>query len=409
MTIERKNESTSSKISAPSTHLTGQIAGTNEQRMLPTPDELVELLSKHVIGQTQAKQTLAAAVYQHFMNCAASDLYGGRIETENHVMLIGPSGSGKSLLLRTLRDVLKAPMFYITCTNITPDGYKGKNFSQHIDSISEVLIENNYTPPAIVVWNEVDKLSMNSLYSSDGQGTNDVAAGAGVYRRMTQTEFLTYLDGTKCGSNGDMDSSRILNVAMGAFAGIDEIRNPTVKPTVGFHHHTLINPKGGLEPIKPEDLIAYGLIPEFVGRFARIASLDPLDHSSLRRILTEAEGNVLARRIGFFALHGVQLLVTDEAIDELIVRALSQGTGARALRQVVDQVLRQVEYRLPDMANKGVHSLLIDRSVVKGHSQPIEQMGEQKNLSTLLVLRRHAAYTTKETAKRGNGDDLSSF
>ena len=377
--------------------------------MLPTPSELVALLSKQVIGQAQAKQTLAAAVYQHFMNCAKSDLYGGRIEAENHVMLIGPSGSGKSLLLRTLRDVLKAPMFYIPCTNITPDGYKGKNFSQHIDSISEVLIDNNYTPPAIVVWDEVDKLSMSSLDSSGGQGSNDVAAGAGVYRRMTQTEFLTYLDGTKCGSNGDMDSSRILNVAMGAFVGIDEIRNPTAKPTVGFHHHAPINPQSGLEPVKPEHLIAYGLIPEFVGRFARIASLDPLDHSSMRRILTEAEGNVLARRMDFFALHGVQLRVTDDAIDELIVRALSQGTGARALRQVVDQVLRQVEHRLPDMANSGVHSLIIDREVVMGHSQPIEHKGEQQNLPTLLELRRHAAYARKEQAKKGDGDDLFIF
>lgn len=398
MTIEVKNESEFPKSTALPAHLTGQLSGANNYRILPTPGELVELLSKQVIGQTQAKRTLATAVYQHFMNCANSDLYGGRTETENHVMLVGPSGSGKSLLLRTLKDVLKVPMFYIPCTNITPDGYKGKNFSQHIDTISDVLIENTYTSPAIVVWDEVDKLSSNSLYSSVGQDTNDVAAGAGVYRRMTQTEFLTYLDGTKCGSNGDMDSSRILNVAIGAFAGIDEIRDPTVKPTVGFHHPSLLNPKSGLEPVKPEHLIAYGLIPEFVGRFARIASFDSLDHSSLRRILIEAEGNVLARRRDFFALHGVHLQVTDEAIDELIAQALSQGTGARALRQVVDQALRQVEHRLPDMASSGVHTLVIDRGAVTGRSSPIEHKGKQKNLSTLLKLRHHAAYTRKEEA-----------
>lgn len=369
--------------------------------MLPTPSELVELLSKRVIGQNEAKRVLAVAVYQHFLACARSELQGGRVECENHVILVGPTGSGKSLLLKTLGEILPFPIFCIPCTAITPDGYKGKNFAQHLEGVSDILVDGNKTTPGIVVWDEVDKLSLTSF------GENESVEHASLYRRMVQTEFLSYLDGSKWG-DCKMDASRILNIGIGAFVGLDKIRDTSAKPSLGFHsaHH---QPTPSLDPIRPEHLIRYGLIPEFVGRFSRIACLERLDRISMRRILMEAEDNVLDRRKDFFSLHGIQLELSDDALDELVSRALKHETGARALRHEVDQVLRPMEHRLPDLAAAGIDSLVVDREVVMGHSPIIECKGKRKDLVKLLEIRRHAVGGKREETREGESDDLCVF
>jgi len=367
---------------------------TSKPELLPTPNELVALLSKRVIGHEQAKRSIAVAVYQHLLNCAKCDTYGGRVETENHVLLVGPSGSGKSLLLRTLGDILRIPLFHIPCTNITPNGYKGKDLSEHLNTIGNVIVDEKFTHPAIVVWDEVDKLA---LYDS-----NDSAAA--VYRRMTQMDFLTFLDGTKCGNDNEIDSSRILSIACGAFVGLDVIRNPQSKPVIGFKTGTVVNPES-LQPILPDHLISYGLLPEFVGRFSRLTALDPLDRRVMRRILTEADGNVLARRKEFFAVHGIRLEITDDAIDAVVSKAITHGTGARALRLVVDQILRTVEHRIPDMSQEGVTSLVIDLDTVHGLTPPTEHKGKQPESSLMLELRRLATYSKSRKPFAGDDDD----
>ena len=371
---------------------------TGRSKLLPTPNELIAMLSKRVIGQCEAKRVLSVAVYQHFLNCAGSEISGTRVLAENHVLLIGATGTGKSLLLETLGETLKLPTFHIPCTAITPDGYKGKNLAQHLEEVSEVLVDGGKTKPGIVVWDEMDKLSLSAF------GENESVEHASVFRRMTQTEFLTYLDGAKRGIDG-MDSSRILNVGIGAFVGLDIIRSMSAKPPVGFHG---VQPSTEpvLEPVKPEHLIRYGLIPEFVGRFSRIACLERLDHGSMRRILLEAEDNVLARRRDFFALHGIHLQFCDDAIDELVFRAISHGTGARALRYEVDKVLRPVEHSLPDMALRGVEALVISRDAVLGLAPLIERPGKRKDLSKLLQIRRHAVSCREHKTKTAESDDL---
>lgn len=143
-----------------------------------------------------------------------------------------------------------------------------------------------------------------------------------------------------------------------------------------------------------------------MGRFSRIACLEPLDHASLRRVLLEAEGNVLERGTDFYAMHGIKLQFSDEAIDELVSRALQHGTGARALRHEVDRVLRQVEHRMPDMARIGVDSLVIERAAVIGDSPIIERMGGCKDLSNLLQIRRHAVGGETENTKEADSDHL---
>ncbi len=367
--------------------------------LLPTPRELVVLLNKRVIGHEQAKRTIAVAVYQHLINCAKSDTIGGRVEAENHVLLVGPTGSGKSLLFRTLGEVLKIPMFYVPCTNIAPNGYKGKDLAQHLASIADDIVHGSFTRPAIVIWDEVDKLS---LYNN-----NDSVAA--IYKHMTQMDFLTYLDGTNCGDNNQMDSSRILNISCGAFPDLNQIRKPKPKPIMGFHVGDLSSNEI-LQPLCPEHLIRYGLIAEFVGRFARLAELDPLDRKVLRRILTDAEGNVLARRKEFYAVHGIRLEVTDDAIDEIVTKSLAHGTGARSLRLVVDQVFRPIEHKLPDMAEEGVTALVIDKNAVLGISEPIEHKNDLPNTNrTLLELREIALYTKKTTKRISKASEASIF
>ncbi len=371
----------------------------NPPALLPTPNELVELLSKRVIGHEQAKRSISVAVYQHLINCAKSDTTGGRVEAENHVLLVGPTGSGKSLLFRTLGDVLKIPIFYVPCTNIAPHGYKGKDLAQHLESIADVIVDSSFTRPAIVVWDEVDKLS---LYNN-----NDSVAA--IYKRMTQMDFLTYLDGTKCGNENQMDSSRILNISCGAFPGLCKIRKPKPKPVMGFHAGDLSGNEI-LQPLCPEHLIRYGLIAEFVGRFARLAELDPLDRKVLRKILTDAEGNVLALRKEFYAVHGIRLEVTDDAIDEIVKKSLTHGTGARSLRLVVDQVFRPIEHKLPDMAEEGVTALVIDKNAVLGISEPIEHKDiSPKPNRTLLELRHIALYSGKPSKRASESTDVSIF
>lgn len=363
--------------------------------IIPTPAEIISLLSKRVIGQEQAKQVIAVAAYQHFLNCARVDLHGCRMEPENNVLLVGPTGSGKSMLLKSLAEILRCPVIFNSCANITPDGYKGKNLVQHLDSIASVIVDDEITRPAIIVWDEADKLAI--------QGKCDLAESANIHRRMTQSEFLVYLDGTKCGSNGNLDSSRILNIAIGAFVGLDEIRNPEAKPSVGFHQVVADQQAASSQNlVTAEHLITYGLIPEFVGRFTRISSLEKLDHHALRRILTEAEGNVLSRRKDFYALHGVRLEITDDAIDQLIQSARDEGTGGRALRVVVDRMLRQIEHRLPDMAQEGIHTLIYNRAAVLGTSRPIELRGNPANPTELIELRRHAAYSKQNSSNQSD-------
>ena len=347
--------------------------------LLPTPDELVAMLSRRVIGHEQAKRELAVAAYNHLVSCAHSDLCGGKVQPEP-LMLIGPTGSGKSHLFRNLGEHLGLPMFMIVCSNIAPYGYKGRDVVQHLDDLSSKVVDAEYTNPSIVVLEEVDKLC-------------DDGSQQGSYRRTIQQDFLTYLDGNLCGTRGKLDSSRILTIACGAFVGLDAIRDPLRKPVIGFN--TLHNGSPLAHrppPVRPEDLVAYGMIPEFVGRFPRLCSLDALDATAMRRIITEAESNVLMRKKDFFLLHGVRLEFTEDALDAVVTMAMVHPTGARALRLIIDRVLRSVEHRLPEMARQGITALIYDRAAVLGHAPPTERnSGIPVFLDLLFEIRRRAA------------------
>ena len=347
--------------------------------LLPTPGEIIAMLDKKVIGQIEAKRTLAVAAYNHFLFCALGELSSWPVEPTS-VLLIGPTGSGKSHLLKTLRECLKMPLVYVSCTNLTQNGYKGINVNEVLERLETELLDDNRTQPAIVVWDEVDKL--RELPSTHP------AASCGV-----QQDILTYLDGTRCGKSGQLDSSRFLNVACGAFVGLEKLRKPRDSaPRIGFSQQS-VHPDSeeSLEPLSTQHLIDYGLIPEFVGRFLSVAELVPLDSITLRRILTEAEGNPLAVKKRMFAIHGIDLRVTDCALDEMISRAAKLGTGARSLKRVIQCALAHYDHRLPEMAAKGVTSLTITAATMRGEEPAHQNISDDPSeLAQLIALRKHA-------------------
>jgi ATP-dependent Clp protease ATP-binding subunit ClpX len=349
--------------------------------LLPTPNEIIAMLDRRVVGQIEAKRTLAVAAYNHFLSCALGELSNWHVEPTS-VLLVGPSGSGKSQLLKTLRECLKIPMVYVSCTNLTQNGYKGVNVNEILDRLENELVEDNRTQPAIVVWDEVCK-------TREIPFSHPVTSGV-------QQDLLTYLDGTLCAKSGLLDSSRILNVACGAFVGLDKLRKKqNSAPRIGFvdslHEAATSEPKETLEPLSTRHLIDYGFIPEFVGRFAAITELTPLDAITLRKILTEAEGNPLAVKKRMFEIHGVELRVTDCALDEMIARASIMGTGARSLKRVIHASLNRYDRRLPEMAAQGVTSLTVTAETIRGEKPAIRTTTlNPKELAQLLFLRKHA-------------------
>lgn len=347
--------------------------------LLPTPGDLIARLDRKVIGQTDAKRTLAVAAYNHFLFCALAELTGWPMEPTS-LLLVGPTGSGKSHLLKSLRECLGVPMVYLNCTALTQNGYKGINVNEVLERLEDELLEDGRTQPAIVVWDEADKL-------------RELPHHHPVSARGVQQNLLTYLDGTRCGKTGQLDSARFLNVACGAFVGLDEFRQQNgLQTQIGFLPRPCdVDPADTLEPLSTRHFVDYGMIPEFIGRFASISELVPVDAVMLRRILTEAEGNPLAGKKRLFELHGIDLRITNDALDEIISRALKMGTGARSLKRVLQSTLGQYDSCLPELAAEGISSLTITAETVREEKPALQHTAhEAEELMQLTELRKHA-------------------
>lgn len=340
-------------------------------------------LDGRIIGHGAAKKMLAVACYEHLMQCATADLMGGKVWPDNHSIITGPSGCGKSAMIEALGAFLGIPVLQIDCSNLTPHGYKGRDLSQYFDSFAEKISDEDCTRPAIVVWEEIDKLSCY----------RDPVAGQ--YRAMVQADALRFLDGAVCGGDGYLDASRILSIGCGAFDGLDELRDPARRPEIGFGKIARTRSVSGggepLPPLLPEHLVQFGLLPEFAGRFSRLAALAPLDAVAMRKVLVEAESSMLKRRIAFFRLHAVELEVSEDGIDEMVSMAMGHPTGVRSLRLVLDRVLGEVEYRLPNLAAQGVMGITLGRRAVRGEAPPAERRTEDGRVpDTLLDVRKRA-------------------